>query len=71
MKKIQKLISIFRKYSLINTLLAYFKIPHPRAASVIVSQKGTIIASILYRYYQSNCSSYYQQLIQAPVHFGA
>ena len=43
MKKIQKLISIFRKYSLINTLLAYFKIPHPRAASVIVSQKGTII----------------------------
>lgn len=49
MKKIQKLISIFRKYSLINTLLAYFKIPHPRAASVIVSRKGTIIASILYR----------------------
>lgn len=43
MKKIQKLISIFRKYSLINTLLAYFKIPHPRAASVIVSRKGTII----------------------------
>ena len=43
MKKTQKLISIFRKYSLINTLLAYFKIPHPGAASVIVSRKGTII----------------------------
>lgn len=43
MKKIQKLISIFRKYSLINTLLAYFKTPHPRAASVIVSRKGMII----------------------------
>lgn len=43
MKKIQKLISIFRKYSLINTLLAYFKIPHPRAASVIVSRKGLFL----------------------------
>ena len=43
MKKLQKLIFIFRKYSLINTLLAYFRIPHPRAASVIVSRKGTVL----------------------------
>lgn len=39
----QKLMTIVGKYSLINTILAYLKIPHPRAASVMVSRKGIIL----------------------------
>lgn len=43
MNKITKLIMICLKYSLFRTLLAYFKLPHPRTASIVVARKSIII----------------------------
>lgn len=40
---VNKYINILTKYSIFNTLLAYFKISHPRAASVVVANKGLIL----------------------------
>ena len=38
-----KYIEILKKYSIFNTLVAYFKVPHPRAASVVVANKCLVI----------------------------
>lgn len=38
-----KYLTIFRRYSLYNTLCSYFKIPHHRTASVIAARKSRII----------------------------
>lgn len=43
MSRYKKYITIFRKYSLYNTILSFFLIPHPRKASVIAARKSKII----------------------------
>ena len=42
MNKFLKVISIYQKYSIINTLLAYYNVPHPRSTSILLSQKSRI-----------------------------
>ena len=42
MARFDKYITILKKYSIFKTLCACFKIPHPRAASIVVAKKAQI-----------------------------
>ena len=39
MNKLEKYLTIIRKYSVFGGMISYFKIPHPRAASIVVGKK--------------------------------
>lgn len=42
MSRLGKYITILKKYSVTNTFFAFLKIPHPRAASIVVAKKAQI-----------------------------